>query len=208
MLLLSKLTTNFVSRGILLQNSGRLTEAASAYRSAIQFRPKLALAHLNLGITLSQMGHNDDAIKILDQCSKLDDNGLKDPKTNANARVSAMWHLGKLLIEAGEVKRAISVLLSGVKLGGSESMHNMLGEAYQALGQVDTAEMWYSSALQTNPHHVPAQLMMAKLLAKNVSFSKCKYSGFKLNRASHSCVELELNTKVSLKICKFRLIFH
>ena len=119
------------------------------------------------------MGLRDDAIKILDQCSKLDDNGLKDPKTNANARISAMWHLGKLLIEAGESHRAISVLLNGVKLGGQESMRNLLGEAYQVLGEVDSAEHWYGLALQTNPRHVPAQLMMAKLLAKNVSFVIC-----------------------------------
>ena len=115
------------------------------------------------------MGLRDDAIKILDQCSKLDDNGLKDPKTNANARISAMWHLGKLLIEAGEPKKAIQILHDGVKLGGQEKVYNLLGEAYEALGETDVAERWYNSAIQTNPHNVPAQLMMAKMLAKNVS---------------------------------------
>ena len=113
MLLQLELTNNFVSRGILLQHSGRLSEAVSAYETAIKFRPKLGLAYLNLGITLNQLGRKDDAIKILDSCSKLDDNGLKDPKANANARISAMFHLGKLLLEAGEVKRAISVIQCG-----------------------------------------------------------------------------------------------
>ena len=116
------------------------------------------------------MGRRDDAIKILFDCSKLDDNGLKDPKANANARLSALFHLGKLLLEAGDHQQAISILLRGVSLGGQENMFNLLGEAYQSIGQEDTAERWFSDAILKNPHHVPAQLMMAKMLAKNVRF--------------------------------------
>ena len=81
-----------------------------------------------------------------------------------------MFHLGKLLLEAGEVKRAISILLNGVKQGGKENILNLLGESYQLLGQVDQAEEWYSKSLQANPAHVPAHLTLAKMLAKNVSF--------------------------------------
>ena len=163
----------------MLQQTERLTEAVSAYKAAIRFRPKLALAHLNLGLTLSALGRKDEAIKILDAGSKLDDNGLKDPKTNANARSSALWHLGKLLLESGDPGRAVTVLQSRVRdhqghRDGSgrhraaENIHNLLGEAYQALGHQDTAEAWYISALEADPNYVPAQLMMAKMLAKNV----------------------------------------
>ena len=170
MLLQLELTNNFVSRGILLQHSGRLTEAVSAYESAIKFRPKLASAYLNLGITLTQLGRKDDAIKILDSCSKLDDNGLKDPKANANGRISAVWHLGKLLLESGEPRRAISVLLTGLKTGGvRENLLNLLGEAHQALGESQAAEDWYKEAVKLNPHYVSSHLMMAKMLARNVS---------------------------------------
>ena len=164
-----ELTTNFVSRGILLQNSGRLSEAALSYQSAIKFRPKLAAAYLNLGVTYSDLGRKKEAIKILQQGSQLDDNGLKDPMANANARITAMFHLGKLLLEMGEAKRAISVLLNAVKQGGQENVLNLLGDAYQASGQNDKAEHWYSRSLQANPSHIPAHLTLAKLLAKNVS---------------------------------------
>ena len=169
-----KLTTNFVSRGILLQQTDRLPEAASAYSSAIRFRPKLALAHLNLGLTLSRLGRTEQAIKILNAGSKLDDNGLKDPATNANARSSALWHLGKLLLEAGDPQRAVTVLQTRVtedRMSGRrtlENIHNLLGEAYQALGHQDKAEAWFTSALEADPNYVPAQLMMAKMLANNV----------------------------------------
>ena len=170
MLLQLELTNNFVSRGILLQHSGRLSEAVSAYESAIKFRPKLCLAYLNLGITLTELGRKDDAIKILDSCSKLDDNGLKDPKANANGRISAVFHLGKLLLESGQPRRAISVLLTGLKAGGGrEKILNLLGEAHQALGESQAAEDWYNQAVKLNPHYVSSHLMMAKMLAKNVS---------------------------------------
>jgi len=165
----SNMADTHYNLGILLQNSGRLSEAALSYHSAIKFRPKLAVAYLNLGVTYSDLGRKDEAIKILQQGSQLDDNGLKDPKANANARISAMFHLGKLLLEAGEVKRAISVLLNGVKQGGRENILNLLGESYQALGEVETAEEWYSKSLQANPTHVPAHLTLAKMLAKNDS---------------------------------------
>ena len=146
-----------------------MSEAVQAYQAAIAYRPKLALAYLNLGVTLTELGRKNDAIKILSDCSKLDDNGLKDPKANANARLSAIFHLGKLLVESGDHQQAISILHKGVNLGGQENIYNLLGEAHQALGQVELAERWYGDAILKNPHHVPAQLMMAKMLAKNVS---------------------------------------
>ena len=141
-----------------------------SYQSTIKFRPKLAVAYLNLGVTYSDLGRKDEAIKILQKGSQLDDNGLKDPKANANARISAMFHLGKLLLEAGEVKRAISILLNGVKQGGKENILNLLGESYQLLGQVDQAEEWYSKSLQANPAHVPAHITLTKMLAKTISY--------------------------------------
>jgi len=165
----SNMADTHYNLGILLQNSRRLSEAALSYQSAIKFRPKLAAAYLNLGVTYSDLGRKDEAIKILLECSKLDDNGLKDPKANANARISAMFHLGKLLLEAGEVKQAISVLLNAVKQGGRENILNLLGDAYQALGQVDQAEHFYSKSLRANPSHIPAHLTLAKMLAKNES---------------------------------------
>ena len=80
-----------------------------------------------------------------------------------------MFHLGKLLLEMGEAIRAISILLNAVKQGGQENVLNLLGDAYQASGQNDKAEYWYSRSLQANPSHIPAHLTLAKLLAKNVS---------------------------------------
>ena len=101
-----KLTTNFVSRWILLQNSRRLSDAVLTYQTTIKFWGKQAGVYLNLAVTYSDLGRKDKAIKILHKGSQLDDNGLKDPKVNSNARFTTMFHLGKLLLEAWEVKMA------------------------------------------------------------------------------------------------------
>lgn len=156
--------------GILLQNQpGRELEAVVSYQNAIQFRPQLAVAYLNLGVTYANIGREGDAIRILEKCSKLDDNGLKDPQANANARILAMFHLAKLLLGSEKVEQAISVLHSAARQGGRENVLNLLGEAHQQAGRFDEAEHWYSQSLQLNPQHVPAHLTLAKMLAKNES---------------------------------------
>ena len=160
--------------GVLLHNRRRLEEAVSAYRAAIRFRPKLAVAYLNLGIALSDLGRKSEAMNILEKCSKVDDNGLKDPAENVNARLSSMYQLGKLLLESRRRENAISVLHAAAnasaKAGNQqlEKILNLLGEAYQEAGNTREAEHWYTASLAADPAHVPAHLTLAKMLAKNV----------------------------------------
>ena len=160
--------------GTLLQNQGRLQESILCYEAAIRFRPKLGVAYLNLGVALSDLGRKSEAMKILEKCSKVDDNGLKDPKENVNARISSMFHLGKLLLESRDTEGAISVLeraanqSKGTGNPNLEKVFNLLGECYQDTGNTIEAEHWYSQSLKTNPKHIPAHLTLAKMLAKNV----------------------------------------
>ena len=161
--------------GTLLQNQGRIQESIPCYKAAIRFRPKLGVAYLNLGVALSDLGRKSEAMNILEKCSKVDDNGLKDPKENVNARISSMFHLGKLLLESKDIKGAISVLERAVNQSRGdtgnpnlEKIFNLLGECYQESGNPLEAEHWYSQSLITNPKHIPAHLTLAKMLAKNV----------------------------------------
>ena len=156
-----KLTTNFVSRWILLQNSRRLSDAVLTYQTTIKFWGKQAGVYLNLGVTYSDLGRKDKAIKILHKGSQLDDNGLKDPKVNSNARFTTMFHLGKLLLEPREVKRVITLFLKAVKQEGQEIVLNFLGNTYQANGQSIEAEQWYARSLEDNLSHIPAHLTLA-----------------------------------------------
>ena len=51
--------------GTLLQESGRLDEAVSCYENAVHFREQLAVAHLNLGLTLQALGKLAAAEKVI-----------------------------------------------------------------------------------------------------------------------------------------------
>ena len=163
----SRLTADFVFRGILLQNSGRLGEASLAYRAALRYRPQLAVACLNLGLATAELGSRDEAISILGRCSQLDDNGLKDPRANANARQSAVFQQARLRLEGGNAAGAVALLLKHPH--NTPAALNLLGEAHQALGQLHAAELCYSRALALAPAHTPATLTLAKMLARNVS---------------------------------------
>ena len=58
------------------------------------------MAHLNLALCHSSLGHKDLAVKILAKAANdIDDDGLKDPKVHLAAQVSAAFNAGKILIE-------------------------------------------------------------------------------------------------------------
>ena len=167
---------------MLLQRQNRLTEAVDEYKKAIRFRPKLVLAHLNLGMTYSDLGLKQDGLKVLQSIANIPDDGLKDPKTHNEAQTSALYNSGKLLLELGHPSDAIKNLLGAHKrivnvhqVGGSlnipslQAVLNLLGEACRFLNKTEDAEHYYRAALKVKPDHIPAYLTYGKLLSKNVS---------------------------------------
>ena len=170
-----------------MQRQNRLTEAVVRYKKAIHFRPKLVLAHLNLGMTYDALGHKMEGLKVLQSIAAIPDEGLKDPRSHAATQTSALFNSGKLLIELGRPLEALASLqrvhkillnefkymtsntMPGTALPSPQGVLNLLGEANRALNKTDEAERYYRAALQAKPDHVPAYLTYGKLLAKNVS---------------------------------------
>ena len=171
---------------MLLQRQSRLTEAVDVYKKAIHFRPKLVLAHLNLGMAYDALGYRKEGLKILQSMASIPDDGLKDPRTHQQAQTSALFNSGKILLELGYPSDAMEKLvrahediikvhqqerssqLSG-NLPSLSSILNLLGEASRFLNQTQDAEKYYQEALRVNPDHIPAYLTYGKLLSKNVS---------------------------------------
>lgn len=157
-------------RGILLQEQGRYTEALESYQSSIKFRPRLAMAHLNMGLVLSHLGRKEEAIEVYKHCASLDSFGLKDPKAHESTRISALFNLGRMYSDEGRYQNAIDVYQEAIQRMPQhyqpQSLYNMLGEAYSKLGKFEDAEHWYKQALFAKNDHIPAHLTYAKLLAK------------------------------------------
>ena len=132
------------------------------------------MAHLNLGLTYSSLGHKTKALKILSNIETIDDDGLKDPKTHLTTQVTALYHTGKLMLELGRAFEAVTVLRRAESRGHAvnyqaQGILNVLGEAFQALNKTLDAERSFRAALALKPDHIPAYLTYGKLLAKNVS---------------------------------------
>lgn len=156
--------------GILQQEQGRLEEALHSYENAIRFRPRLAVAHLNMGLTLAHLGRKEQAMTVYRRCASLDGTGLKDPRSHESTRVSALFNLGRLYFDDGKFEEAITTFESAIQRMPthyqSHSLFNMMGEAYSRLGLSQEAESWYLKALRVKADHVPAHLTLAKLYAK------------------------------------------
>ncbi|KAJ9582868.1 hypothetical protein L9F63_022788, partial [Diploptera punctata] len=150
--------------GILLQGREQYEEAIQSYQLAIQYRPTLALAHLNLAQLLERRGRFDEAISVYRRCSRLNGAGLKDPRTHESTKISALLHLGRLYADQGRLHKAVAILFCGL-----QAVYTLLGEAHSRLQQHDQAERWYQAALQAEPGHVPAHLTYGTMLARNVS---------------------------------------
>ena len=116
-----------------------------------------------------ELGLREEAVATLAKAGALSDTGLKDPAANAAARLSASFHLGKLLLEGGEATRALPVLEEVWRRGGAAAAANLVGEAHERLGRPDEAEAWYKRSLRANPGHVAAHLTMGRMLARNLT---------------------------------------
>ena len=141
-----------------------------SYEAAIRFRPRLAVAHLNLALTLTHLGRKQQAIDVYRRCAALDGTGLKDPKNHESTRTSALFNLGRLYSDDGRFQDAISVFQEAVQTMPahyqSHSLFNVMGDAFSKMNQFDEAERWYLKALSVKADHVPAHLTLAKLYAR------------------------------------------
>jgi Flp pilus assembly protein TadD len=75
----------------------------------------LAVAHLNLALVLGRVGRVAEAKAVLRVCAQLDGAGLRDPRTHHAAKVSCLFHLGRLAMEQGKLQEAVEVFLEAVQ---------------------------------------------------------------------------------------------
>lgn len=160
------------SRGILLQEQKRYDEALESYRNAIKFRPRLASAYLNLGYVYNLLNEKEKAIEMYQLCASIDGEGLKDPRTHQQSRISALLNLGKLYADQGEHRRALDAYGQAASKEDSQSyyqihsLHTLIAESHSQLGEYEQAEASYSRAFQLKPDHLPLHLAYAKFLQK------------------------------------------
>jgi Flp pilus assembly protein TadD len=133
--------------GILLDSSGRGTEAETHHRRSVELVPGSA-AHLNnLGFSLLTRRKHKEALQVLQRAARLDPTGRR-VRTNLGFAYAAM---GDLPRAAGEFEMGASA---------AEAKNN-LGFAYETRGDLGNAFELYAQALRVDPACVPARNNLA-----------------------------------------------
>jgi tetratricopeptide (TPR) repeat protein len=132
--------------GTTLQQKGKVDEAITHYKKALQLAPGYAAAWLDLANALEQKGKVDEAVT---QYRK----ALQIKPDYAEARCN----LGNALLQMGKVDEAMSQFQLALQTKpGLAQVHNDLGTALLQKGGVDAAITQYETALQIQPDFAEA----------------------------------------------------
>jgi protein O-GlcNAc transferase len=132
--------------GRTLKAAGRLEDAISAYRKAIELKPDFAAAQNNLGVALRAAGRIDE--------SKSEFRAAIAVKPDF---ADAMLNLGTLLVQSGEFGEAVSVYqrAMGISSGNAEAWNNF-GIALYETGSLKESVSALQKALQLRPGYAEA----------------------------------------------------
>jgi Tfp pilus assembly protein PilF len=141
--------------GLMLLEKGRMDEAITHFRSALEIRPNYADAHNNLGTALNQKGQVDEAIVHFQKA-------LETLPNSAQAHNN----LGFALLEKGQVDEAIVHFQKALEiLPNSTEIHCNLGIAFLQKGQADQAVVHFQEALVIQPGNIRVLNNLARVLA-------------------------------------------
>lgn len=158
------------------QQQQNYSAAVPFYRRAIQLRPQLAVAYLNLATTLlacnHSLGHEEAAIVLLTG-ARLQGRGVRDRNAHVKARHSAYLQLAALHRSGGKLQQAVEVLQEGLSMPQSVAqravLHQRLVALHMELKQWTEAEEQQRLALQLQPEVGGVYVNYGQMLAKNVS---------------------------------------
>ena len=123
--------------GLVLRGQGKLDDAVSCYRRAVELKPSYAEAYHQLGVALT--APLDEAIACYRRAI-----GLGPDRTN---RIN----LGVALQQQWKLDEAVACHQRALQLKpDSAEIYNNLGAAYQARGELDHAADCYRRALELN----------------------------------------------------------
>ncbi|KRZ53779.1 Transmembrane and TPR repeat-containing protein 2 [Trichinella nativa] len=158
--------------GLFLQNAGRLSEALNAYRNSIQRRPWFALAYLNFGIVLGEMGRTEEAKQghIIEAREKF------ELATRLQIQsVQALEHLGHFYLDTGNLELAIETFVKALKLEPQNfGLVFALATAQRKNDNTTEAERLYKQAVEIEPMSSSAHSNYGAILHMNGKYKNAK----------------------------------
>jgi tetratricopeptide (TPR) repeat protein len=140
--------------GTALQEQGRVDEAITHYRAALEIRPDYGPSYNNLGTALMAKGDLPAAVAAFRESLRLQPDSASARKLLADAN----YDLGSALLERGDVRRAEAALGESLLLNpNSAEAHNNLGIALASSGRLDEAVGHWRRALEIKPGFADAE---------------------------------------------------
>jgi predicted O-linked N-acetylglucosamine transferase (SPINDLY family) len=132
--------------GVTLQGLGRLDEAETSFKHALQISPENVATHSNLGITLQELGRQAEAEASFRRALRLNPN-----------HIDAQYNLGITLLAMGRLNEAEAIIRGVLKIKPNYAEgHNTLGVILQDMGRLDESEHSFRRALEINPDYAEA----------------------------------------------------
>ena len=142
--------------GLVLQGSGKVSEAIAHYEQALRIKPDDAEAHNNLGLALQGLGKVSEAIAHYKQALR-----IKPDFADAHN------DLGTALAQTGKIKEAIEHYEQTLRIDPDYAeAHNNLGFVLQGLGKVSEAIAHYKQAVRINPDFAEAHYNLGVALVQ------------------------------------------
>ena len=144
------------SLGILALDAGNLKEAEQRYRTAIAYMPNLGEAHFNLQQLLLREGRveeaQQEALKYCDYTLSLNPNDS-----------GCLLGRGTVEFRKKQLDAALADVSKAAQISPSAKAYTVLGEVYEAKGNVEAAQSSYQRALQIDPKDGDASARLAAL---------------------------------------------
>ena len=146
--------------GNVLKAAGRLDEAETAYRRALEIRPDYADAHYNLGILLEAMGRPSEA-----------EAAYQNALDATPGFVLARFNHANTLKALGRLDEAIAEYRATIETAPDHAgAHNNLGSALHEAGRTDDAVAAYRRAIEHAPDFAEAEYNLGIALQERDDF--------------------------------------
>jgi len=148
--------------GVTLDKQGRIAEAISHYRQALEIKPDHAPAHINWGLALSRQGKVEEAIAHYGAAIQI---WPHEPSTYNN--------LGLALAQQGKSRQAIDQYYKALQLNADfyAARYN-LAVAFRKTGNIEQAKAHYTEALRIKPDSEHAHNDLGSILARQGRFDE------------------------------------
>ncbi|KAL7740030.1 hypothetical protein ACLKA6_016875 [Drosophila palustris] len=168
--------------GMVHQQQENYSAAVPFYRRAIELRPQLAVAYLNLATSLlachtcrgrGEAEAEAEAEALLLMGARLRGRGVRDRNAHVEARHSAYQQLSALQHSRGALPQAVQVLQEALSLPQSvaqrAALHQRLAALHVELQQFAAAEEQQQLVLQLQPEQGAHCVHFGQMLARNSS---------------------------------------